>query len=174
MTERLYIKIWQWTKKLISIHGWGQSLRLNSVSNIVSDSHHFVSCQSFLRYSFFKIWPWKSEVKCHGWSESSKSQSGSNFLSVGHLIYVIWLFQNLTLKIQGQGQSSRFHGGSNILSTRISFVPSQSAMSVDFENSRSWVKVEITQLAQHPFNVFPFCHISISPTIPIVCLTTKN
>ena len=34
--------------------------------------------------------------------------------------------------------------------------------------------VEITQLAQHPFNAFPFCQISISPTIPIVCLTTKK
>ena len=135
----------------------------------------FVSCQSFLRYSFFKIWPWKSEVTCHGWSESSKSQSESNFLSVGRHIYVIWLFQNLTLKIQGQGQSSRFHGGSNILSTRITFVPSQSAMSVDFENPRSWVKVKGLDHTISPASIQCISFLShISPTISIVCLMTKK
>ena len=46
--------------------------------------------------------------------------------SIGHTIPVIWLFQDWTLKIHGQGhrwgQISRSHGESNILSTHILFV----------------------------------------------------
>ena len=46
-------------------HGWGQSLKSQCESNI-STYIPFVPCQSvipFLRYNFFKSWPWKSKVK---------------------------------------------------------------------------------------------------------------
>ena len=47
-------------------HGWGQSLKSQCESNILWTHIPFVPCQSpipFLRYNFFKIWPWKSKVK---------------------------------------------------------------------------------------------------------------
>ena len=50
-------------------HGWGQSLKSQCESNILSTHIPFVPCQSalpFLRYSIFKIWHWKSKVKVMG------------------------------------------------------------------------------------------------------------
>ena len=47
-------------------HGWGHSSRSQCRSNILSIHIPFVPCQSaipFLRYSIFKIWPWKSRAK---------------------------------------------------------------------------------------------------------------
>ena len=116
-------------------HGWGHSLKSQCGSNILSTRIPFVLCQSalpFLRYSIFKIWPWKSRVNWgHGWGNNSKSQCGSNILST-HIPFVPCqsalpflsydYFQNLTLKIKGQGQmtlmlhnyrSTQFHRTSN-------------------------------------------------------------
>ena len=45
---------------------WGHSSKTQCVFNIPSTHIPFVPCQSalpFLRYSIFKIWPWKSRVK---------------------------------------------------------------------------------------------------------------
>ena len=51
---------------------------------------------------------------------------------MGHPIPELWLFQNLTLKIKGQGHrwghSSKSQCASNILSTHIPFVPCQSGI----------------------------------------------
>ena len=44
-------------------------------------------------------------------------------MSIGPPIPGIWLFQYLTLKIQGQGDSAWSHSGSYILSIYIPFVP---------------------------------------------------
>ena len=44
-------------------HGWGRSWKSQSGCNILSTHIPFIPCQSalpFLRYSTFKIWPWKS------------------------------------------------------------------------------------------------------------------
>ena len=53
-------------------------------------------------------------------------------MSIGHPIHKIQLFQNLTLKIQGQGHGGgecwKSQHGSDILSTHIPFVPCQSAL----------------------------------------------
>ena len=73
-------------------HGWGHSAKSQCGSSIPSTHIPFVPCQSalpFLRYSIFKIWPWKSRVKvmAHGWGHSSKSQCGSNILST-HIPFV--------------------------------------------------------------------------------------
>ena len=80
-------------------------------------------------------------------------------MSVGHPIPELWLFQNLTLKIQGQGHgwgptsksqcgsnilwgpTSKSQCGSNILSTHIPFVPCQSGipfLSYDFYKIWPW------------------------------------
>ena len=78
---------------------------------------YWSSCQSvipFLRYDFFKIWPWKSKVKVmHGWGEHWKSHSGCNILST-HIPFVpcqsafpflrYSIFKIWPWKIQGQGQ----------------------------------------------------------------------
>ena len=50
-------------------HGWGQRLKSQCESNILSTHIPFVPCQSalpFLRYNIFRIWPWKSKVKVMG------------------------------------------------------------------------------------------------------------
>ena len=50
-------------------HGWGHSSKSQCGCNILSTHIPFVPCQSalpFLRYSIFKIWPWKSMVKVMG------------------------------------------------------------------------------------------------------------
>ena len=50
-------------------HGWGQSWKSQHGSNILSTHIPVIPCQSaipFLRYNFFKIWPWKSKVKVMG------------------------------------------------------------------------------------------------------------
>ena len=47
-------------------HGWGERWKSLSGYDILSTHTPFVSCQStlpFLRYSIFKIWPWKFKVK---------------------------------------------------------------------------------------------------------------
>ena len=50
-------------------HRWGESWKSQHGSNILSTHIPFITCQSvipFLRYDFFKIWPWKSKVKVMG------------------------------------------------------------------------------------------------------------
>ena len=50
-------------------HRWGHSSMSQCGYNILSTHIPFVPCQSalpFLRYSIFKIWPWKSSVKVMG------------------------------------------------------------------------------------------------------------
>ena len=169
------------------IQGQSHSSRSHSRYNILSTHIPFVQCwlaHPFLRYSIFKIWPWKSKVKViaqghkvgitpyrlicllfhvdqpsHSWDtaiskfdvENSRSRSwvrsklkvitwvqhsvdSRHFhsMSIGHPIPELRLFQNLTLKIKGQGHgwghSSKSQCGSNTLSTHIPFVPCQSAL----------------------------------------------
>ena len=47
-------------------HRWGESWKSQHGSNILSTHIPLIPCQlaiPFLRYDFFKIWPWKSKVK---------------------------------------------------------------------------------------------------------------
>ena len=53
-------------KIIVQGHGWGQSSKSQCGTNILSTHIPLVPCQSahpFLRYSIFKIWPWKSKVE---------------------------------------------------------------------------------------------------------------
>ena len=89
----------------------------------------------FLRYSNFNILPRRYKVKVmgevkvesHNMGPTSYRLTSIRSMSIGHPIPEIWLFQNLTLKIQGQGhgwgQSWKSQSGCNILSTHIPFVP---------------------------------------------------
>ena len=86
-------------------------------------------------------------MSSHSWGRSSRLYSGSNIISNSHPfrsmsisppIPEIWLFENLTLKIQvqghgwsqrsrsqGQGHSSKSHSWSNIPLTHILHIPCQ-------------------------------------------------
>ena len=70
-------------------------------------------------------------LKVTTWVQHSIDSHPFNSMSIGHPIPEIWLFQNLTLKIQGQGLGWGEHwksqSGCNILLTHIPFVPCQSA-----------------------------------------------
>ena len=80
-----------------------------------------------------KIWPWKSWVrsqfKVTMWILHLIGSHPFHSMSIRHPIPELRLFQNLTLKIKGQGQgwghSSKSQCGSSILSTHIPFVPCQ-------------------------------------------------
>ena len=115
-------------------YGWDQSWEWQQRSNIQSTHIPFVPCQSgipFLSYDSFKIWPWKSGVKVMGEVTVQSHNVGltsyrltSLSFHVGPPIHEIQHFQNLTLKIQEQGQmtmmlhnyrSSQFHRTSNAI-----------------------------------------------------------
>ena len=74
----------------------------------------------------------RSKLKVRTWVQHSVDSHPFCSMSIGHTIYQLRLFQNLTLKIKGQGhgwgQSSKSQYGSNILSTYILFIPCQSAL----------------------------------------------
>ena len=125
------------------IQGQSQSLRSHNRYNILSTHIPFIPCWSafpFLRCSYLKNWPWKSKVKVmgevkvknHKVSLTSYWLTSLSFHSLWHPIDELRRFQNLTLKIKGQGHgrghSSKSQCGYNILSTHIPFVPCQSAL----------------------------------------------
>ena len=126
-------------------HGWGECWKSQSGCNILSIHIAFVPCQSalpFLRYSIFKIWPWKSKVKVMGEVDieshkvdvTSYRLASLSSMSIGHPFPEIRLFQNFTLKIQGQGhgwgERWQSQSGCSILSIHIPFVPCQSALPI--------------------------------------------
>ena len=89
-------------------------------------------------------------LKVTTWVQHSIDSHPFNTMSIGHSIPDIWLFQNLTSKIQGQGhgwgERWKSRSGCNILSTHIPFVPCQLALAFlryrtfwtfDLENLRS-------------------------------------
>ena len=92
-------------------HGWGHSLKSQCGSNILSTHIPFVPCQSalpFLRYSIFKIWPWKSRVKVMGEVTVEIHNVGlTSYWLIpfvpcqSALPFLIQHFQNLTLINQG-------------------------------------------------------------------------
>ena len=126
--------------------GWRHSSKSQCGSSILSTHIPFVPCQSalpFSRYSILKIWPWKSRVKVMGEVTVQSHNVGLASYRLTSLSFHVNLrshscilemqhFQNLTLKIKGQGHgwghSSKSQCGSNILSTHIPFVPCQSAL----------------------------------------------
>ena len=92
-------------------HGWGHSSKSQCWSSILSTNIPFVPCQSalpFLRYSIFKIWPWKSRVKVMGEVTVEIHNVGlTSYWLIpfvpcqSALPFLIQHFQNFTLKNQG-------------------------------------------------------------------------
>ena len=68
----------------------------------------------------------RSKLKVITWVQHSVDSHPFRSMSIGHPVPELWLFQNLTLKIKGQGHgwghSSKSPGGSNILSTHVPFI----------------------------------------------------
>ena len=83
-------------------HGWGYSSKSQCGSNILSIHIPFVPCQSalpFLRYSIFKIWPWKSRVKVKWpWCCTTTGPDNSIELRMVQIhpgVSKIWVLQSL-------------------------------------------------------------------------------
>ena len=129
-----------WVRSKLKVTTWG----LHSV-----DSHPFRS----LGHPIPELWPWKSRVKVMGEVTVQSHNVDLTFycltslhsMSIGHPIPELRLFQNLTLKIKGQGRgwghSSKLQCGSNILSAHIPSIPCQSGirfLSYDFFKIWPW------------------------------------
>ena len=83
-------------------HGWGHSSKSQCGSNILSAHIPFIPCQSalpFLRYSIFKIWPWKSRVKVKWpWCYTTTGLDNSRELRMVQIhpgVSEIWVPQSL-------------------------------------------------------------------------------
>ena len=137
----------------LKIQGQGHSSRSQSRDNTLSTLIPFVTCQSsitFLAYSYFKIWHWKFKVKVISEVKVESHNMGPTFsrltsisMWIGHPTPELRLFQNLSLKIKGQGHrwghSSKSLCGCNILSTYIPFVPRQSGIPfLSYDSFKIW------------------------------------
>ena len=125
-------------------HGWRQSSKSQCESNILLTHIPFVPCQSgipLLSYDFFKTWPWNSRVKVMDEVTVQSHNVGVTSYRLTSLSFHVdrpshsWYiqhFQNLTLKIKGQGHgwghTLKSQWGSNILPTHIPFLPCQSGI----------------------------------------------
>ena len=127
-------------------HGWGESSKSQSGCNILSTHIPFVPCQSalpFLRYSIFKIWPWKSKVKVMSERKVESHNMGPTFYRLTSL-------------------SSHVNRPSHSWDTTFS--------KFDLENPRSmpWLrwKFKVTKWVYVPIVSHPFRSMSIDPPIP--------
>ena len=87
----------------------------------------------------------RGKLKVTTWVQHSIDSYPFHSMSIRHPIPEIRLFQNLTLKIQGQGhgwgERWKSQSGCNILSTHIPFIPCQSGipfLSYDFFKIWPW------------------------------------
>ena len=118
-------------------HGWRESWKSQHGSNILSTHIPLIPCQSaipFLRYDFFKIWPWKSMVKV---MVEVKVESHK----VGVTTY--WL------------TFLSFHVNRLAHSWNTAF----SKFDLENPRSRSWVTwtLKVTTWVQHSIDLHPFC-----------------
>ena len=143
----------------------------------------FIPCQSaipFLRYGYLTL---KIQVQCHGKVKGQGHIVGSTTYQLTSLSFHVdrpshsWDMAISKFDLESprskSGQRLRSHSGSNILSTHIPFIRCQSTLPFlryNFFKLWPWkskVKImvrwniKVKQLAQHPFDVFPFCFTSI-------------
>ena len=70
--------------------GWSGHWKSQSGCNILLTHIPFIPCQSaipFLRYDFFKIWPWKSKVKVMGVADIKSHSMGPTFYRLTSLSF---------------------------------------------------------------------------------------
>ena len=135
-------KIWPWKSK-VKVMGEG-----NVESLKVGVTSYRLACLSFHDNQPFQSWAasfskfdpenprsrsWvRWTLKVTTWLQHSIDSHPFHSMSIGHPIPEIRLFQNLTLKIQGQGhgwgERWKSQSGCNILSTHMHFVPCQPAL----------------------------------------------
>ena len=161
-------------------HGWGQSLKSQCESNILSTHILFVPCQSvipFLRYIFFKIWPWKSKVKVMGEVKVWSHNVSLTFYRLTSFLFHVnrsshsWdtTFSKFDLEnprsISWVRVKLKSQHGSNILSTHIPFIPCQSAIPFlrydFFKKSKVKVRVEV-KVGSHKVGVTSYRLTSFS------------
>ena len=131
-------------------HGWGVNWKSQHGSNILSTHTSLIPCQSaipFLRYDFFKIWPWKSKVKVMGDGNVESHKVG----------VTSYRFTSLSFHV-----NRPFHSWDTLFSK------------FDLENprSRSWVrgKLKVTTWVQYSINSHLFNSMSIGHPIPEIWL----
>ena len=135
-------KIWCWKFKVavmgevkVESHNMGPTFsRLTSLSFHVNRASHFW----VMTFSKFDLenqgsMSWvRSQFKVIMWVLHPIDSHPFCYMSIGRPIPEIWLFQNLTLKMKGQGHgwghSSKSQCGFNTISTHIPLVPCQSAL----------------------------------------------
>ena len=137
-----FFKIWPWKSKVkamveVKVHSHKvcvTSYRLTSLSfHVNRPSHSWDTAFSKFDLENPRSRSWvRGKWKVTRWVQYSIDSHLFNSMSIGHPIPEISLFQNLTLKIQGQrhgwGECWKSQSGCNILSTHIPFVPCQSAL----------------------------------------------
>ena len=138
-------KVWPWKSK-VKVIAQGHKVGITPYRLISLFFHVHRPCLSWdtaiskfdVENSRSRSWV-RSKLKVITWVQHSVDSDPFSSMSIGHPIPEFWLFQNLTLKIKGQGHgwghSSKSQGESNILSTHIPFVPCQSGiplLSYDF------------------------------------------
>ena len=160
-------RIWPWKYK-VKVIAQGHKVcitpyRLTSLSfHVDRPCHSWDTAISKFDVENSRSRSWvRSKLKVITWVQHSVDSHPFHSMSIGHPIPELWLFQNLTLKIKGQGHgwghNSKSQCGSNILSTHIRFVPCQSGipfLSYDFFKIWPWrskVKVmgEVTVQSQN-------------------------
>ena len=106
--------------------------RLTSLSlHVNQPSHSWDTTFSKFDLENPRSMSWKRwTLKVISWVEHSIDSPPFRSMSIGHPIHKIWLFKNLTMKIQGHGWGERWKSqhGSNVLSTHIPLIPCQSAI----------------------------------------------
>ena len=127
-------------------HGWGESWKSQHGSNILSTHIPFIPCQSaipFLRYDFFKIWPWKSKVKVMVEVKVESHKVGITSYRLTSLSFHV-------------NRPCHFWG--------IAF----SKLDLEHPRSRSWVRwtLKVTTWVQHSIDSHPFNSMSIGHPIP--------
>ena len=107
-------------------------------------SHFWVTTFSKLDLENQRSRSWvRSQFKVTTWVHHSVDSHPFRSMSIGHPIPELRRFQNLTSKIKGQGHgwghSSKSQCESNILSTHITFVPSQSGIPfLSYDVFKTW------------------------------------
>ena len=131
-------KIWTWKSK-VKVIAQGHKVGITPFRLISLLFHFDQPCHSWdtaiskfdVENSRSRSWL-RTKLKVITWVLHSVDSHPFRSMLIGHPVPELWLFQNLTLKIKGQGHgwghSSKSQGGSNILSTHIPFVPCQSGI----------------------------------------------
>ena len=131
-------------------HGRGEHWKSQHGSIILSTHIPFIPCQSaipFLRYDFFKIWPWKSKIK----------------------VMVEVKVENNDVGVASYRLTSlSFH----VNQPSHSWYKAFSKFNLENPRSRSWVRwtLKVTTWVQHSIDSHPFHSMSIHHPIPEIWL----